>query len=1782
MKEIKIICLMVLLTQTVFANIPGGGNGAGANVTITTNTSANTLTMANGIVTAVISINSSQILQLTYLGHQVTSGGTAGNSAFYWQGQNAVGEQTGANGILSVEVNPATNGGNSAEIRIANLYANQGNTNAYVADAYYYFAMFRGSPGIYVAEDMERTTNAPAGGADIPSFTCKLNGSFFNWLAQDNGRNLLRQGPSDTSVGGINNSPKEVSLLTSGQLAGQFECKYDYAGDLGLLHFVGWCSTTLTPNFGLWMIHPSREYFSCGPNHPEIVGQIDMLNCTFKGVHFGFGSDLQFTNGETWTRVCGPLFLYFNQVPTGTANAQVPLYADILVQADAENGAWPYSWFTDTNYAAASQRGTVSGRLVINDSGNPNASAAGMWVGVLQQPPSSLNPPTTDFQNFSKNYQFWVQTDTQGNFSIPNVIAGTNYTLLAYGPGAIGLYQSQSFGTAPPVQLYIPPTRFAITVAGGQTNNLGNVTWAPTRVGATVWEMGVPDRDTREFRHGADYWHGDFGNATNYPVNWVQCQDYNLDFPTGVNFTVGQSRWSSDWDYAQPTSLDPTTGNLNPTTQNIFFTLPNAPANNAQASLYFAVAGDYSGPIEVTVNGTLLNGTGFFPPYSSDDPMIRIESHGIFCDYRLNFAGNLLKPGQNEIQLNLRKGGYLSNSILYDYIRLELTGYIPPTPAGLTAIAGNGLVVLDWPASSGATSYNILRSMTSGTGYTTVATNVIGPVVGSDVPDVTYTDNSVVNDTPYFYVVTAVNPNGQSINSVEAGATPSASTPSAPVAPTGLTATPGNLQVTLNWNASPGAATYAIQRTVITGGAVANDPGAEVVTGPDGSAPTNTVNSFVTTTNYTDTGLANNVTYSYTVSAANANGQSAASAAVSVIPSPVFPVPPAGFLATVSSNRVSLSWNPAANASSYVLQRATSISGPYTAVYDPGWLSLFTDGPLAYNTTYYYEVASANLAGISTNSAPLAVTTGPAAPVLTALAGNAQVSLNWNASPGATNYVLESSTTSGGPYAPIVSTTNISDVNTNLINGATYYYVVYAVGPYGQSPLSVETNATPLAAPAGSWINTITASPQSWNVSGNWSGNAYPNGVQAVASINSAIPANQTINLNQAVTVGALNIGSPSDAAAFNVAGNGGTLTLDNTPGQAWLMQLPASKGDTISAPMTVNGSLLVTNASANPFALSGNISGATNGITVDGNVTLSGNISGATNGLTVNGSVTLGGTNTYAGNTTILGGSLTVSGGTINAPASTITVGNGSQGISFNVTGGTVTANTLNVAPVANSTGDNASITGSASANFANVNLGSGGNTSGSFIINATGSVTLGTFVDYKDLQGNGPSPSAGFIISNGTVAATSVIIQNTGSGANMTLSGGSLTIGNAASTGAFKIGNSTSTRGGWLTMSGGSLTYFGTDGLLLNTASGGANGANISGPTAVATLTGVTLNQVNAAGATSWLVVSNGATLYLGGGGLIINQPGSTVFASFGNGTATVGAITNWSSIAPITLAGTTTFQAADAASVAHDISLGGVLSGTGGLVKTGAGALTLSGTSTYAGNTTVSAGKLIVNGALAGAGAVTVGGAGALGGTGAISGSTTIQSGGTLAPGNAIGTLMFSNSLTLAAGGTNVFEISKSPLTNDAANILGALTNGGTLIVTNIGSAALAAGDTFQLFNAASYHGGFANVVLPPLPAGLGWNTNHLNTGGALSVAVIAKPFLGPLAITENGFAFTGTGGVANANFYLLGATNLATPVSDWARLVTNQFDINGNFNFTNPDGTNALDFYRLQLP
>jgi len=89
---------------------------------------------------------------------------------------------------------------------------------------------------------------------------------------------------------------------------------------------------------------------------------------------------------------------------------------------------------------------------------------------------------------------------------------------------------------------------------------------------------------------------------------------------------------------------------------------------------------------------------------------------------------------------------------------------VPAAPTGLTATAGDGVVTLSWNAVSGASTYNVIRGTTSGGPYTT--TNGVAGTTTN------YTDASVSDGTPYYYVATAVNAGGQSADSNEAMALP--------------------------------------------------------------------------------------------------------------------------------------------------------------------------------------------------------------------------------------------------------------------------------------------------------------------------------------------------------------------------------------------------------------------------------------------------------------------------------------------------------------------------------------------------------------------------------------------------------------------------------------------------------------------------------------------------------------------------------------------------------------------------------------------------------------------------------------------------------------------------------------------------------------------------------------------------------------------------------------------------------------------------------------------------
>jgi len=103
--------------------------------------------------------------------------------------------------------------------------------------------------------------------------------------------------------------------------------------------------------------------------------------------------------------------------------------------------------------------------------------------------------------------------------------------------------------------------------------------------------------------------------------------------------------------------------------------------------------------------------------------------------------------------------------------------------------------------------------------------------------------------------------------------TVTSSTPPPPT-PTGLTATAGNAQVRLAWNASSGAASYNLYRSV------------------NGGAYTQLNTSPITTTSYTDNGLTNGTPYCYEVTAVSSSGESAKSSPACATPQPA-PPPPA-------------------------------------------------------------------------------------------------------------------------------------------------------------------------------------------------------------------------------------------------------------------------------------------------------------------------------------------------------------------------------------------------------------------------------------------------------------------------------------------------------------------------------------------------------------------------------------------------------------------------------------------------------------------------------------------------------------------------------------------------------------------------------------------------------------------------------------------------------------------------------------------------------------------------
>ncbi len=369
---------------------------------------------------------------------------------------------------------------------------------------------------------------------------------------------------------------------------------------------------------------------------------------------------------------------------------------------------------------------------------------------------------------------------------------------------------------------------------------------------------------------------------------------------------------------------------------------------------------------------------------------------------------------------------------------------VTPPSAPTLATPTNGALnqpitlTLGWNPSASATTYRLQVSMSSAFSTTafddstiTMASKQVGPLV---------------NNATYYWRVKAKNAGGSSAWSSVWSFTTIVTAPSAPMLALPANSSTGvSTSLTLSWNVSRGATSYRLQ--VYTGLAI-----------------TVVDQSGIADTSYTVSGLANNTTYFWRVSAMNVGGTSNWSNSWSfttILATPTL-VTPSDSTVNQPIN-LTLQWNPSAGAIWYRLQISTSPAF-ITTTFDDSTITTTSRevGPLVNNTTYYWRVKARNLANMSAWSSVWNFTTIIIATPKLASPSNGSVNepivltLSWNPATGAEAYRLQVSTDSAFTMT-IFDDSTITATRKQigpLTIGTTFYWRVNAKNAVATSPYS--------------------------------------------------------------------------------------------------------------------------------------------------------------------------------------------------------------------------------------------------------------------------------------------------------------------------------------------------------------------------------------------------------------------------------------------------------------------------------------------------------------------------------------------------------------------------------------------------------------------------------------------------------------------------------------------------------------------------------------------------------
>lgn len=671
----------MLLAALIWSGLVSG-SAAETTAPVTLRESDRTFFLDNGLLNVRIEKETGEIFSIKYRGQemlaQTSNGGALGG---YW---SSVGRARGGSQLSAVvRIHPQDNNGERVEVS-CNFHNAPGTTNSPL-DVDVRYSLGRGESWIYTYLVWSHKPGYPAFGVGEARYAVKLNPEIFDYMTIDKDRRRQMPSPADWDAGAPLNL-KEARRMTTGIHKGHAEHKYDYSALIYDIPAYGWSSTKL--NLGFWFINPSFEYMAGGPTKAELTGHLDvnpggtptLLNM-WLGSHYG-GSSLVVGEDEDWSKIIGPFAIYCNTGPNPDA-----LWRDALARARTEAGTWPYNWLSDPHYPREAQRSTVSGQIIVRDPLDPALAVSNIWVGLTAPnyvPPRiggpnptrrpNTNSPTSpaanqalragfpievDWQRDAKHYQFWINASATGKFIIPNVRPG-QYTLRVIADGVIGEFAVTN-----------------ITIGPGETKNFGTLTWTPKRYGRTLWQIGVPDRTAREFRHGDHYW------------QWGLYFNYAKEFPNDVNYIIGRSDWRKDWNYVQPprilsqnlpaTSEEDEAADLlaqlvrtssrdvQATTWSIKFGLNQTP--RGQATLRLAFCGTHAGcNVDAFVNDKPIGNTG---PLPSTSAMQRDGIRAFWVERPLTFDATLLTNGVNTIKLKSNATSW-SQGVMYDVVRLEL------------------------------------------------------------------------------------------------------------------------------------------------------------------------------------------------------------------------------------------------------------------------------------------------------------------------------------------------------------------------------------------------------------------------------------------------------------------------------------------------------------------------------------------------------------------------------------------------------------------------------------------------------------------------------------------------------------------------------------------------------------------------------------------------------------------------------------------------------------------------------------------------------------------------------------------------------------------------------------------------------------------------------------------------------------------------------------------------------------------------------------------------------